>query len=158
MKVRAKVTEINAICHLGPSPLTVMGIKGQQDAKKGDYIFMHGTDPSTFEVVKKADFDDKYEVVAEVSDPAPVPESFDMKSGYHEYNIYTVTSSPVEKYAVMLDGAGPDAEKHYFNTVADAEAYIETISPTQHGSEIVGTDPEPPMPHADEEKVEEPTA
>lgn len=74
MKVRAKVTVINAICHPGPSPLTVMGIYGQQDAKKGDYIFMHGTDPSTFEVVKKADFDDKYEVVAEVPvDPDPKP-------------------------------------------------------------------------------------
>lgn len=76
MKVRAKVAIINAICHLGPSSLTVMGIYGQQEAKKGDYIFMHGTDPSTFEVVKKADFDDKYEVVAEspIVSPAPAPE------------------------------------------------------------------------------------
>lgn len=101
MKVRAKVTEINAICHPGPSSLTVMGIYGQQEAKKGDYIFMHGTDPSTFEVVKKADFDDKYEVVAEVP--------------------------------------------------------VAPTAPVVTKSDIVGTDPEPPMPHADEEKVEEPT-
>lgn len=73
MKVRAKVTEINALCHPGPSPLTVMGAKGQQEAKKGDYIFMHGTDPSTFEVVKKADFDNKYEVVSEVPVIVPAP-------------------------------------------------------------------------------------
>jgi len=107
MKVRAKVTEINAICHPGPSPLTVMGAKGQQEAKKGDYIFMHGTDPSTFEVVKKADFDDKYEVVAEVPVAHPAP--------------------------------------------------VEPLPPVIE-SDLGGTDPEPPMPHSDEEKVEEPTA
>lgn len=97
MKVRAKVTEINAICHPGPSPLTVMGIYGQQEAKKGDYIFMHGTDPSTFEVVKKANFDDKYEVVAEAPVVSPAPPAVEPEPSVAPDTISTIADKDEEK-------------------------------------------------------------
>lgn len=142
MLVRLKATEFEAVLFGGPSTINVMGPKGEQTAKPGDVILFHGELASDREVIKKSDFDEKYDVIDE--DTTPPVESQEMKSGYHEYDIFTVTSSPTELYKVIKEDALPEDEAKYFSSVAAAEAWIETVSPTQTpdpGIAVDGDDP-----------------
>lgn len=47
------------------------------------------------------------------------------KESYKGYAIFTVTSSPTELYKTVKENALPEDEAHYFNTVADAETFID---------------------------------
>lgn len=79
MRVRLKATEFEAVRFGGPGTINVMGPKGEQTAKMGDTIIFHGSESTDREVIKKADFDEKYDVIAE--EPAVDPGIISINDG-----------------------------------------------------------------------------
>ena len=154
MRVSLKATEFNAVVHPGPGNLNVLGVKGEQTAKPGDVILFHGDKATDREVIKKADFEEKYDILDSSNEPTSDPKVKQLG----EYSITQVDDQYETRFVVEFGGDATE-EQHWFNTQGEAIAYVES----QRAPMVIPTDPEPPQPTqeqldevADDKKVEEP--
>lgn len=130
MKYRLKMQEVEAVQHQSPSSINVVGRKGQQTARPGDYILIYGDRPEDREVLTAKDFGEKYEPIDDdgnVIEPkkAQPGEAY----GVPHFDTIELAQTAAQAHYIPVDQSDPAAKPNF-------EPFKCTIGNTDHLYEI----------------------